>query len=107
MFSTGRYSLEFSAYSSSRHSWAAPAAVTTFGEVYMPLDGLIDMDAEKSRLDKEIAKITKEVEKAGKKLSNPNFIERAKPEVVDVERARLAEWEGKLEQLRSMRGALA
>ena len=84
-----------------------PAAVTAFGEVYMPLDGLIDMDAEKARLDKEIGKIEKEVEKAGKKLSNPNFIERAKPAVVEVERARLAEWEGKLEQLRGMRGALA
>ncbi|MEO1857275.1 MAG: valine--tRNA ligase, partial [Rubritalea sp.] len=83
-----------------------PAAVTGFGEVYMPLDGLVDLDAEKARLDKEIAKIEKEVEKAEKKLSNPNFIERAKPEVVAVERARLAEWEGKLEQLHSMREAL-
>ena len=84
-----------------------PAAVTSFGEVYMPLDGLVDLDAEKARLDKEIAKIEKEVEKAGKKLSNPNFTARAKPAVVEVERARLVEWEGKLEQLRSMRGALA
>ncbi|MGJ8672542.1 MAG: valine--tRNA ligase [Rubritalea sp.] len=84
-----------------------PAAVTGFGEVYMPLDGLIDMDAEKARLDKEIEKVAKEVEKAGKKLSNPNFVDRAKPEVVAVERARLAEWESKLDQLREMRGALA
>ncbi|WP_018969234.1 valine--tRNA ligase [Rubritalea marina] len=84
-----------------------PAAVTGFGEVYMPLDGLIDLDAEKARLDKEIEKVEKEVEKAGKKLNNPNFVERAKPEVVAKEKERLLEWEGKLEQLRTMRGALA
>jgi valyl-tRNA synthetase len=84
-----------------------PAAVTGFGEIYMPLEGLIDMDAEKARLDKEIEKVAKEVEKAGKKLSNPNFVDRAKPEVVAKERERLAEWEGKLEQLKTMRSALA
>jgi valyl-tRNA synthetase len=84
-----------------------PAAVTGFGEIYMPLEGLIDMDAEKARLDKEIEKVAKEVEKAGKKLSNPNIVDRAKPEVVAKERERLAEWEGKLEQLKTMRSALA
>lgn len=84
-----------------------PAAVTGFGEVYMPLDGLIDMDAEKARLDKEIQKVEKEVEKAVKKLSNPNFVDRAKPEVVAKERERLSEWEGQLLQLKSMREALA
>jgi len=84
-----------------------PAAVTALGEVYMPLDGLIDMEAEKIRLDKEITKVSKEAEKCVKKLSNPNFVERAKPEVVDVERARLNEWEGKLVQLKEMRAALS
>lgn len=83
-----------------------PAAVSGLGEVYMPLEGLIDVDAEKARIDKEIDKVSKEVEKAGKKLSNPNFVERAKPEVVAVERARLSEWENKLGQLREMRSAL-
>ncbi|SHJ29778.1 valyl-tRNA synthetase [Rubritalea squalenifaciens DSM 18772] len=84
-----------------------PASVTPIGEVYMPLEGLIDMDAEKARLDKEIDKIAKEVEKSSKKLSNENFVARAKPEVVAVERERLQEWEAKLAQLKEMRLALA
>ncbi|GAA5494170.1 valine--tRNA ligase [Rubritalea halochordaticola] len=84
-----------------------PASVTPIGEVYMPLEGLIDMDAEKARLDKEIDKIAKEVEKSSKKLSNENFVARAKPEVVAVERERLQEWEAKLAQLKEMRSALA
>lgn len=84
-----------------------PVAVTEIGYTYMPLKGLIDMDAEKARLDKEIEKVTKEVEKASKKLDNPNFVERAKPEVVVKECERLTKWEGKLERLRTKRDALA
>ena len=83
-----------------------PAAVTAVGEVYMPLDGLIDMDAEKARIDKEIEKVKQEVERAGKKLGNKKFVANAKPEVVQKERDRLAEWEGKLAQLEEMRAAL-
>lgn len=83
-----------------------PAAVTAIGEVYMPLDGLIDMDAEKARIDKEIEKVKQEVERAGKKLGNEKFVANAKPEVVQKERDRLADWEGKLSQLEEMRSAL-
>jgi len=84
-----------------------PAAVTAIGEVYMPLDGLIDMDAEKKRLDKEIEKVSQEVMRAGKKLGNEKFVANAKPEVVQKEKDRLAEWESKLSQLIEMRSSLA
>ncbi|MDA7887917.1 valine--tRNA ligase [Akkermansiaceae bacterium] len=80
-----------------------PGAVTAAGELFMPLDGLIDVEAEKSRLDKEIEKVQKEVGKCRGKLSNEKFVANAKPEVVEVERARLAEWEGKFDQLQEMR----
>ena len=83
-----------------------PAAVTAIGEVYMPLDGLIDLDAEKKRLDKEIEKVAQEVMRAGKKLGNEKFVANAKPEIVQKEKDRLAEWESKLDQLKEMRGAL-
>lgn len=83
-----------------------PAAITAIGEIYMPLDGLIDMDAEKKRLDKEVEKVSLEVERAGKKLSNDKFVANAKPEVVQKEKDRLAEWENKLGQLEEMRSAL-
>ena len=84
-----------------------PAAVTAIGEIYMPLDGLVDMDAEKKRLDKEIEKVSLEVERAGKKLGNEKFVANAKPEVVQKEKDRLAEWENKLTQLKEMRSALS
>lgn len=79
-----------------------PAAATEFGEFYMPLDGLLDVEAETKRLSSEIAKIDKELVKAEKKLGNPNFVERAKPEVVELERGRLEEWKTKKAQLEEM-----
>ncbi len=84
-----------------------PAAVTAIGEIYMPLDGLIDMDAEKTRLDKEVEKVSLEVMRAGKKLGNEKFVANAKPEVVQKEKDRLSEWENKLAQLKEMRAALS
>ena len=84
-----------------------PAAVTDIGEVYMPLEGLIDVEAEKSRLDKEIAKMSKEVQKCQSKLGNSAFIDKAPTALVDREKERLAEWQQKLSQLQEMRSALA
>ena len=83
-----------------------PASVTPIGEIYMPLDGLIDIDAEKKRLDKETDKVSQEVTRSGKKLSNEKFVANAKPEVVQKEKDRLSEWENKLAQLKEMRTAL-
>jgi valyl-tRNA synthetase len=84
-----------------------PAAATPLGEVYMPLEGLIDVAAERMRLTKEIEKIQGEVKKCEGKLGNASFIERAPPEVVVQENARLIEWHAKLQQLGEMLSALA
>ena len=83
-----------------------PASVTMMGELYMPLEGLVDVEAEKARLDKEIAKVQQELGKSEAKLGNPNFVDRAKPEVVAKERARLVEWQEKINQLQEMRKSL-
>ena len=83
-----------------------PGALTAAGDIFMPLDGFIDVEAEKARLDKEVEKIQLEVRKCQGKLSNEKFVSNAKPEVVAVERERLAEWEGKLKQLSEMRANL-
>ena len=83
-----------------------PAAVTAVGECYLPLEGLIDVAAERARLDKEIGRVTGEVAKCRAKLGNENFLQRAKPEVVEQERARVAEWREKLARLADMRAAL-
>jgi len=52
-------------------------------EVYVPLEGVIDIDKELDRLSKQMAKVKKDLEEKEKKLNNPNFREKAKPEVVE------------------------
>ncbi|MEK7266573.1 MAG: valine--tRNA ligase [Pseudomonadota bacterium] len=59
------------------------------GGVYaLPLAGVIDIDAEKSRLKKEFDKCVKEIETIYKKMSNPNFVDKAPVEVVEENRER-------------------
>ncbi|MCQ4265989.1 valine--tRNA ligase [Pseudomonas stutzeri] len=62
-------------------------------QVLVPMAGLIDKDAELARLDKEIARLDGEVKRVGGKLSNAGFVDKAPPEVIDKERAKLAEAE--------------
>lgn len=69
------------------------SAVVQGIEVYVPLHGIIDISAERARLLKEDERLVKLVEGTKSKLSNANFIERAKPEVVEAEREKLAELE--------------
>ena len=57
----------------------------------MPLGKLIDLDAERARLTKEIGKIDLDISKVGTKLDNPKFVANAKPEIVEAERERLHE----------------
>ena len=83
-----------------------PAVLTGVGEILMPLEGLVDVDAERERLDKEVDKVVREVAKAEGKLSNASFVERAPAEVVEQEKERLAEWRSRLGQLQEMRRAL-
>ncbi len=60
-------------------------------EVFVDLRGLIDVEAEKARLEKDGDKLTKLIAGKEKKLSNANFVERAPAEVVEKERAALAD----------------
>ena len=84
-----------------------PAAVTGIGEVYLPLEGLIDVEAERARLTKEISATELEVTKCAGKLGNASFVDRAPPEVVEQEKARMEEWKVKRVQLGEMLAALA
>ena len=60
-------------------------------EIRIPMAGLFDLDAERARLGRELQKLEGERASLGKKLGNPQFVERAKPEVVAESRARVAE----------------
>jgi valyl-tRNA synthetase len=90
---------------------AAPsgAAQIIVGEatVCLPLAGVIDLGAEKTRLQKEAGKLEGEITKIEKKLSNPAFVAKAPEEVVDGEREKVAESKEKLEKVRTALSRLA
>jgi valyl-tRNA synthetase len=59
--------------------------------VSMPLEGVIDIDAERARLAREVDKVASDIAKIEAKLGNAQFIAKAKAEVVEEQRERLAE----------------
>ncbi len=72
------------------------ASVVAGCEVHCCLSGLIDFDAERARLSKELAKVSAEAAKLDKKLSNPGFLAKAAPEIIEKDRAKHA---GLVEQM--------
>ncbi|HEX8660451.1 MAG TPA: class I tRNA ligase family protein, partial [Brevundimonas sp.] len=76
---------------------AAPNGAVTFvsggATAALSLAGIIDVTAERTRLTKEIAAFDSDIGHVNKKLGNPNFVDRAAPEVVDEQRQKLAEAE--------------
>ena len=76
-------------------------------EVWVPLQGLIDFNEELTRLDKAIAKAEKAREQVANKLGNPKFVAGAPAEIVETERARLAEADEALQKLASSRARIA
>ncbi|MEN3088935.1 MAG: valine--tRNA ligase [Staphylococcus pseudoxylosus] len=64
----------------------AMTSVTTAGEVVLPLEGLIDMDKEIERLENELLKWEKELDRVNKKLANENFVNKAPEKVINEER---------------------
>ncbi|MCC5797424.1 MAG: valine--tRNA ligase [Methylophaga sp.] len=88
---------------------AAPAAATALVgkmEILIPLEGLIDKEAEIARLDKEISKLDKVIQQSSGKLKNENYVAKAPADVVEKERAKLAELQQALSQLQQQRVAL-
>ena len=82
-------------------------AVIKGAEVYVPLEGILDLTQERDRLQKEIAKISKDIEVFSKKLSNKNFVDKAPKDVVEKDTAKLDEFKvkrGKLEESLKMLG---
>lgn len=88
----------------------APMSATTLVgemEVLVPMAGLIDKDAELARLDKEIGRLEGEVKRVGGKLGNEGFVAKAPAEVLEKERAKLAEAEQALAKLVDQRQRIA
>src|SRR5262249_18785326 len=87
-------------------SKGTPSAFTPFGELYLPLEGLIDPAAERERLNKEIARIEQELAKVRAKLTNESFVNGAPESVIAEHRQREADWEQRLARLIKLREAL-
>ncbi len=69
--------------------------------IVLPLAGLIDLDAERARLEKDLARAQAEAAKVAAKLGNADFVARAKPEVVEENRSRLAGFEADIARLQA------
>jgi valyl-tRNA synthetase len=83
-----------------------PTVHSPLGELFMPLEGLLDVTAEKARLTKELTRIAGEIEKVQQKLNNPNFVGKVPPAVLEEHRKRLADWQAKQEQVQTSLNAL-
>ena len=74
-------------------------AVVGAAEVYVDLAGVVDVGAERQRLQKEIARIEQTIAFTRAKLARPDFVERAPAEIVEKEREKLSEQEAVREKL--------
>jgi valyl-tRNA synthetase len=82
---------------------APESAIALLGDlrILIPMQGLIDKDAELVRLAKEIQRIEKDLPRVEGKLNDPSFIGKAPPHVVEKELAKLAEMRSALQQLKA------
>jgi len=90
-------------------SAAPPNALALVGDlkVMVPLAGLIDLEAERARLEKEIGRKEQEVQRLTGKLGNESFVDKAPAEVVERERQKLADAEAALATLREQVASIA
>lgn len=75
------------------------SAVVTGAELLLPLSGLIDIDQEIARLEKEVQTLNSEVERVEKKLSNQGFVAKAPAKVIEEERAKQADYSDRREKV--------
>ncbi|MDR2661083.1 MAG: valine--tRNA ligase [Lactobacillaceae bacterium] len=74
-------------------------AIISNAEIFVPLEGLIDIDAEIKKMQSEALKFKKEVERASIKLNNQKFIDSAPAQVVKAVQDSLEDWQSKLEAI--------
>ncbi len=81
-------------------------AVTADMEIYIPLEGVIDISKEMDRLNKQLKNVSSDLDAKNKKLSNRNFMEKADPEVVEEQKRLKEELSFKLEKIERARKLL-
>ncbi|WP_418039048.1 valine--tRNA ligase [Paenibacillus xylanilyticus] len=77
----------------------AMSAVITGAELYLPLAGLIDIEQEVARLEKELQNLEGEVLRVEKKLANEGFVAKAPAKVIEEERAKQADYSDKRDKV--------
>jgi valyl-tRNA synthetase len=77
------------------------AGVTGTVQILVPLAGVVDLEALRAKLERDLKKLDPEIQALNARLENPNFVDRAKPEVVAGARSALAEAEKQAEIIRS------
>ncbi len=77
-------------------------AVVQNMEIYLPLEGLVDVEQEKAKLQKQMDKLEKEFSIIANKLGNESFVQNAKPEVVEKEKEKYEEVRVKLEKTKEL-----
>jgi valyl-tRNA synthetase len=88
---------------------SAPASATAVVgdlKLLVPLEGLVDLGAERTRLDKEIKRVETEIAKCEGKLASDTFVHNAPAAVVEQERQRLLDWNAQRDGLASQRAKL-
>jgi valyl-tRNA synthetase len=85
----------------SRRPNAAASVMARDSVLYVPLGGLVDLDAERKRLQEELDRVDGDLKRLDAKLANRSFLEKAPAEVVGRDRERHAELSGRKERLRT------
>ncbi|MFD0739079.1 valine--tRNA ligase [Lysobacter koreensis] len=85
---------------------ASAAAMVGELKLLVPLQGLVDLGAERARLDKELKRVEGEIAKCTGKLASETFVQNAPPAVVEQERQRLFDWNVQREGLAAQRAKL-
>jgi valyl-tRNA synthetase len=83
-----------------------PTALTLLGELFLPLEGLIDPNAERERVAREITKVESELAKVRAKLADENFTKKVPAKVLEDHQQREADWSAQLTKLQAMLTAL-
>jgi valyl-tRNA synthetase len=81
---------------------ASASAMSGTTEIFIPLEGLIDLDVERQRIEKEINRLEVSLKGIEKKLANEKFVNNAPAEVVEKERTKQKDWHENLRKLKEI-----
>ncbi|MCO6474352.1 MAG: valine--tRNA ligase [Melioribacteraceae bacterium] len=86
---------------------ASASSVIKDCEIYVPLEGVIDLDVEKSRLSKEISRLEGALKSVNEKLANEKFVNNAPKDVVEKEKTKQDDWNASLIKLKAILNELS